>query len=355
MAAADPQDPLIVGVGMMTAVGLSAAETAASVGAGIMRFEESSIMDRRSQPFTLAEVPEDGLPELAEALRSPALTTREVRLLRLATMPLRECAARLPERLLPVPLLLALPENETTRPLDAGRFLAALDVQVPGLFDTRASGAPFRGRSGGIAALGRAADVIRAGQLDFVIAGGVDTFRDLYVLGTLDTEGRVKTPANLDGFIPGEGAGFVLLASRAAAASAGLEPLAAIAGWSLALEEGHLYSDQPYRGNGLAAAIQQATASARPVLPISDAYSSMNGESHWAKEWGVGYMRSRQAFLPEHGMHHPADCYGDAGAAAGPLMVGLAAVTTVAGLRSGSALIYGSSDRGERAALVLAA
>ena len=43
---------VIAGVGMMTAVGLSAEETAASVRTGTARFAESSIVDRRLQPFT---------------------------------------------------------------------------------------------------------------------------------------------------------------------------------------------------------------------------------------------------------------------------------------------------------------
>ena len=58
-------DPLIVGVGMMTAVGLTAVETAASVRATTMRFTESAFRDHRSDPITLAEVPDDGLPPLA--------------------------------------------------------------------------------------------------------------------------------------------------------------------------------------------------------------------------------------------------------------------------------------------------
>ena len=38
---------VIVGIGMMTAVGLSAAETAASVRSGTMRFTQTRMRDRR--------------------------------------------------------------------------------------------------------------------------------------------------------------------------------------------------------------------------------------------------------------------------------------------------------------------
>ena len=59
---------------------------------------------------------------------------------------------------------------------------------------------------------------------------------------------------------------------------------------------------------------------------------------------GRCFLRNRGAFLPDHGMHHPADCYGDTGAACGPLMAGLAALGIKQGYRRSPALVYGSSD-----------
>jgi 3-oxoacyl-[acyl-carrier-protein] synthase I len=340
---------LAVGLGMITPVGLSAPEVAASVRAGSMRHTESPIMDRQFRPVVLAEVPEDGLPELHAGLQAGGLTGREARLLRLAEPALRECLAALPANAKPPPLMVALPDNETTRPLDEQRFLDALAVQAGG-FDRASSEALFRGRSGGLRAIARALDWLRSGA-PFVVAGGVDSFRDLYVLGTLDMEQRLKSETNLDGFIPGEGAGFVLLTLAGTAAAAGLRPLATLSGFAAAVEPGHLYSEQPYRGNGLAAACTAALQNGAGA--IGDVYSSMNGESHWAKEWGVAFMRNRSHFSESHGMHHPAECYGDTGAAAGPLMVGLAALGIRDGYRRSPCLVYGSSDGGERAALVV--
>ena len=121
------------------------------------------------------------------------------------------------------------------------------------------------------------------------------------------------------------------------------------------MEPGHLYSEEPYQGNGLALAVQQLIQSGAMAGPIQEVYSSMNGENHWAKEWGVAFLRNSGGFLYDHGMHHPADCYGDTGAACGPLMVGLAALAIKQGYSRSPALIYGSSDRGLRAALVLSA
>jgi 3-oxoacyl-[acyl-carrier-protein] synthase-1 len=158
---------------------------------------------------------------------------------------------------------------------------------------------------------------------------------------------------NLDGFIPGEGAAFVLLAKRAAAHAANLNALATIRGGGRSFESGHLGSEQPYQGNGLADAVQQLVGAASGHLPVREVYSSMNGESYWAKEWGVAFLRSRPAFAESHGMHHPADCYGDTGAAAGPLMVGLAALGVAGAYRASTVMIYASSDSGERAAMLI--
>ena len=102
-----------------------------------------------------------------------------------------------------------------------------LAKQTDGGFDVARSAASYTGRAGGLVAIGRAADLIRTGAAPFALAGGVDTYRDLYVLGTLDMEKRVKSAVHLDGFIPGEGAGFVLLASESAAERAKLVPLVA--------------------------------------------------------------------------------------------------------------------------------
>jgi 3-oxoacyl-[acyl-carrier-protein] synthase-1 len=353
MMAAD--SVVVVGVGMMTPVGLTTAETAASVRSATMLFAETPIRDHRFEPFTLAEVIEDGLPELVkEVAETPGLTSREARMLRLATMPLRESLKALKPGAPAPGLVLALPENQTTIPLDGQRFLKLLAQQTGSAFNLKQCAAPHVGRAGGLAAIGQAAETIRQGKGKFILAGGVDTYRDLYVLGTLDVEKRVKSWVHLDGFIPGEGAGFVLLASPDAAQQAGLPPLASVSAVFQSVEAGHLYSKEPYRGDGLAIAVEKLAASGTVGAPIADVYSSMNGESHWGKEWGVSYIRNKGAFLPDHEIHHPADCLGDTGAASGPIMLGLA-VHGLQDHRRGPCLVYSSSDRGERAVLAVGA
>lgn len=348
------EEVAIVGIGMMTAVGLSAAETAASVRAGTSRFTQIEWRDHRFERFKVAEVLEDGLPDLSERLATESsLTWREQRLLRLAQMPLVEATKPLNSPAKRPGLVLALPDTQTKLPLDPGLFLKRLAIQAEGAFDLATSEAACTGRAGGVLAIGKAVEKIRAGQANFMLAGGIDCYVDLYVLATLDFEERIKSSKHLDGFIPGEGAGFVLLAGRSAAEKAGLPIMAILSPTAEAFEEGHLGSEKPYKGEGLAKAFEKAFLDAGRKEPVREVYSSMNGESHWGKEWGVAFLRNKAAFDPAHGMHHPADSFGDTGAACGPLLTGLAALGMMRQYRRSPCLVYGSSDGGQRAALSL--
>jgi 3-oxoacyl-[acyl-carrier-protein] synthase I len=346
-------DAVIIGAGMVSPVGLSAPETAASVRAGVARFAPIQIFDREWEPFIAATAPDDGLPPLADGLLGLGLTTRESRMVRLAGRALRECLATVLPRAGRPGVVVALPEVATTRPLDGAAFVAWLALQAGGGFDVAQSDGSLRGRAGGIAAIHHAAAQIRNGNATVVLAGGVDTYRDPYVLGRFDAEQRVKTSSRADGFIPGEGAAFLALASTSTAQALGLVPLAGVSAAGMGFEPGHLYSEEPYRGDGLAGAIAALEESGGVTAPIREVYSSMNGEAYWAKEWGVGFLRNPQAFVPNHGMHHPADCMGDTGAAFGPLAAGLAAFGMRARYRGSPCLVYGSSDGGPRAAMVL--
>ncbi|MGD2154637.1 MAG: beta-ketoacyl synthase N-terminal-like domain-containing protein [Gemmatimonadales bacterium] len=347
------ESSVVLSVGVVSAVGLTAGEMAASVRSATMRFTESEIRDRSLEPVTVAEVPEDGLSELIGPLGAMNLTSRQRRMLQIAAAPLRECLLSLPANTPAPGLVLALPETETARPLDRPGFLELL-VQQSGLaFDARASDGSHSGRAGGLLALRRAAELVQSRTHGFMVAGGVDSYLDLYVLDGLDAEGRLKSSANLDGFIPGEGAAFLLIASREAAAAAGLKAIASISAVADEFETGHLRSEEPYLGEGLARAVTKLIQTNAVKQPFCEVFSSMNGESYWAKEWGVTLVRNHNAFAEDHRIHHPADCCGDTGAASGPLMCALAAMGIRDGYYRSPCLVYASSDGGQRAALAV--
>ena len=341
----------IVGIGMMTPVGDSAAMTAASVRAGISAYGESSVHNRRFQPMTLVLTPEDALPPLHEDLEGVVgLTSRQIRMLRLAQNPLAEATSAAPEGIT-APLLLAGPEQirECPKPLGAS-FLENFHVQCEQGFDRQKSRLFLRGRASGIEALESAYRLLVDDDEPLVLVGGLDTYLDLYLLATLDMDDRVLADGIMNGFAPGEGAAFLLLASSRATQQHALDPLAELCLPALGEEPGHRYSEEAYKGDGLAEAVTGALAPLEGEQ-VQTVFATLNGENFYAKEWGVTTTRNHALFADELRTEHPADSYGDPGAAAGPLMVGLAAVGLKQGYTEGPCLVYCSSETEGRGAV----
>lgn len=348
-----PTDIVIASAGVVSPIGLSLAETAASARARVARMREIEWRDRRFKPFIVGTVPDEGLPELAAELAGLPLQCREARMLRLAHVALEEAMQPVQAKAGPTPLLLSLPELHTTLPLQPRQFLAHLGLQTPGLIDAERSVAVARGRAGGLMALREAAARLGRGDSRFVLVGGVDCLVDLYVLGTLDLQGRIRNEVNSDGFSPSEGAAFLLLSTAATARAEGLKPLAALLGFANGQEPGHLYSDEKYLGEGLAGTFAKLLTEAPPPDSIGSVYCSFNGERYWAREFGVARLRQSHAFAPDHQMEHPAECFGDMGSAQGVALAALAAHAVQQGYRRAPCLVYASSDHGDRAASLL--
>lgn len=348
-------DIVIAGAGLVTPVGLSLAETAASARARVARLRESPFMDRRFEPHVTGSVPDEGLPALVEPLATQGLSYREARMLRMAHAAIEEATAPLAGRGLPAfPLMLGLPEHHTLRPLQPALFLQRLLMQSGPVFDRDRSLAAPRGRASALMALPHAVARLAAGEPGMLV-GGVDCLVDLLLLSRFEQQGRIRNGINSDGFSPGEGAAVLLLCRADVAAKHGLKPLARLLGAGQAQEPGHLYAEAPYLGEGLAAAVASALAEAEPPEPIQSIWCSFNGERYWAKEFSVAITRRSGQFAPAHQIEHPAECFGDLGAAHGPALLALAAHALGQRWRPSPALVTASSDHADRGAAVLAA
>ena len=367
----------ILGIGMVTAVGLSARQTAASVRTGIGRLEESYVTDRYGEMLVMGLVDAGELPALNEELADPddpgqELSPRQERVARLAGPALLEAIACHVDLHVPaparasVPLLLALPEaHPETRQAIGPEMLEILETQTERRFEPELSRTYALGRAGGFAALDDALDLLggRDRRVDrrrappLVVVGGVDSYLDLGLLYALDGEGRLRTGEVTDGFVPGEGAAFLVLGPPGSAARTGRRALARITGVGRAHEAGHIYSSEPNRGDGLATAFStlfERAGGGAPIRNVARVYAGLNGESYWAKEWGVAQIRCAGRFRERLHVRHPADCFGDAGAALGLIMLGLAALDLSRGRIDGDCLVWGGADRGERGAALLA-
>ena len=76
------------------------------------------------------------------------------------------------------------------------------------------------GHAAGAMAVKAAWEAVRSGAAEFALAGGVDSYLEAETLEWLEANDQVHSAGpenNPYGFIPGEAAGFVLLASAAAA------------------------------------------------------------------------------------------------------------------------------------------
>ncbi|MFQ5560024.1 MAG: hypothetical protein ACE5FU_05485 [Nitrospinota bacterium] len=340
--------------GALTPVGIGTAQTAASIRAGITRTSETSIYDKQFNPVVMGLLPEDVLPPLNPSLENVALTSRQSRMFRLSAPALQEALKDLPgsEQ---VPLYLGVPEAFPERANPAhDLFIEHLCTQSEIQLNIADSKLFHNGRAAGLFALKEAIEVLLSGAHKQVVVGGVDTYVDLYLLGTLDMEGRILGPTVMDGFIPGEGAGFILLSGATNnPKSDAFPPLGKLSQVATGFEEGHLYSDKPYKGDGLGSMVVSFFQENPLNKKIKDIYSSMNGENHWAKEWGVAYLRSSKSFYDDYTMHHPAEYYGDPGAASGILMVILATLAVNKSFQPGPTFVTCSSDFGDRAAVAV--
>ena len=337
----------IAGIGMLTPVGFDTASTAAAVRAGMSVYEASTNFIQEEQPITMTRIP----PEVFKIMDVHIdECSYDKRIIKMAILALREAlGAQTIET--PIPLLLAMPEaHEDVTCIEPEVLIKNLLEQKDLPLAANRVHCMMGGRAAGIQILVWANQYFTQHNADYVLLGGSDSHWVYPRLGRLGEAGRLLAPENMDGFAPGEGAGFILLTRHRQRAMVRDHHLVALSPAGSSQEPGHLHSDEPYRGDGLDHAFKQALDDYTGE-PIRSIFSSMNGEHHWAKEYGVAYLRNKKYFHEKVNVEHPADCYGDLGAATGPVLIGLAASDLLKRPDIASHLVYSSSDGAARAAV----
>lgn len=341
----------VAATGVVTAVGGNTRMTAAAVRAGVSGYARSDhfYSARYQQPITMACVPD----KLLDGMRIEIRHGRTIdffydRIVRLAVLGIHEACdyARTDK---PIPLILSMPEL-TTASVPLPMLIDNLVHHCAPWVDAQKIDAATMGRAAGIDALARA--FTRAANEEYVLIGGSDSFSSHLRLTPLDETDRLLTQGAADGFAPGEGAGFVLLTSNIDRALVRHGQVIAVHPPGLAEEPGHLHSDGIYRGDGMDHACKQALVHLGEQR-IDRIYSSMNGEHYWAKELGVMQLRNRAALSDTATVEHPADCFGDLGAATAPVLMALAADHLLNDRDSHMQLVCSSSDTAQRGAVVI--
>jgi 3-oxoacyl-[acyl-carrier-protein] synthase-1 len=293
----------------------------------------------------MATVPDACLPEIElSASANVKANFLFKRLLQLAIPALTE-ACEAAQISAPLPVFLAVPEQRCGRPYPALEpFLKVLASQIDYPLDLITSRVFPMGRSAGMNALNEAIKLLLNSPLERIIVGGVDSFFDTMLLGALDEEDRLSSSTTMRGFVPGEGAAFVVLEKSA---DAGLK----LSSPGVAEEPGHMYSEATCLGDGLSTAVAEAVANLDQ--PVQTVLCSMNGEPGHVKEWGIAQLRNSQAFHERLQLHHPAECYGDLGAATAPTLLALSVLGLEKGYYQGPALVWCASDYEQRGAVVI--
>lgn len=269
----------------------------------------------------------------------------------------------------PLPLVLALPEQERpdNDPRLSTELLPALAARSGVPIDLARSQLVRVGNAGGAVAIEAAAAMLVAGAAPAVIVGGVDSYYHPAVIAQLDEGARLHAIGVENGFIPGEGAAFAVLAlegalrreaprsardpaASARGAPAHGRPRAVIRGRSVVCPGGPVATvvsvrtgleetvgtDQP----NLAAAMTQIV---RHVIVASGrgsaawVLSDLNGERHRLKEWEKVAARVPLARPAVH--QRLPDEMGDLGAATGIMILAVASVWWRAGCAAQPALL----------------
>lgn len=340
----------ITSVGTVSPLGSDILSTYLAVQAKLSPFDNTAYYDQDGMPIRMATIPPallDGA--LDESLFTQPIYPKHARMLALANLALKQIVPQASSDQ-PLPLFLACPESEKLKePAVTHEFINLLSKHTGLPIHAGHSRIFHTGRSGTMDALDMAFKYLGTDGASTVIIGGVDTHFDLNTCNYYLSQNRLLTEAAFDGFIPGEAACFLLLSKQ----SPPQRNLPFVSPPGLGSEPGHMFSTEPYMGSGLADAVKRAL-SHHSGSKIGRIYSSMNGEHFFAKELGVMMSRNHEAFTPDVAIEHPADCYGDLGAAAGVVMIGLVYQEMFHKRQCSTNLVYCSADDAFRGATIVA-
>lgn len=338
MARLQDKSIYVVGAGAQTPVGRSVPAAAAAVRCGLSAYAEHPFMiDQHGEPMVVAYA------RWLDA--APALEDRVVRL--------AVDAAR--EALSPVTTHLAAARSKLAVHVAISAETFSNEMQRRSVVDRLAAAVDFSGRlldiesfvaghAGGLLALEAAVRRMRSGKAELCLVGGADSWLDPERLEAIDRAGRLHSTRCSRGFTPGEGAGFCLLATGVEARRLGLTPLAELLSVATAAETKPMGTRTVCTGEGLTAAFR---AVLDPRWRVAHSYCDFNGESYRTDEYGFTLCRTSEHFEDPTRFTAAAECWGDVGAASGPLALTLPLAASALGSPGGQvSLVWSSSASG---------
>lgn len=349
MMTADPRVSIaIVGMGAISSVGLYPESIAAAVAGGIGRARVLETM-RHAQsgaPIRLALAP-------TMTIHFPI----RKRLLELGQLASRQALAPLLAVLNRPRLAILLSMPREHRGLSAASLRSTakqIAVSLPVEPITELSSMYRNGHDGGVSALARARALLATGQADICLVGGVESYCDADALEVLANANRLKNDDSPTGLTPGEGAAFLVVMRSESAAALGLPRLAQVLQTAYGHEPNPWHSGRSTQARGLTTAIAGAFEGQPPSVVAHATYCDASGE-HWrADEWSFAYLRTAARHADPLDIRHPAECWGDVGAASALLLLVTAVVDARRyRVRGPHILVFCASDQGPSRGAVL--
>lgn len=336
-----PAQPIAIkSVGLVTSVGLSAPASCAAFRAKISNPTESRFMGSDGKWIMAHQVP------LEQPWRG------RTKLVKMAAMAIAEALQDVPQsEWQSLPLLLCVAERERPGRLDGLDDHLFDEIQAElGVTFSRESGVIPHGRVSIALAMRQARRLIEEERLPRVLVAASDSLLCWPTLSPLDQADRLLREDNSNGFMPGEGAGAILLCAPANTSGELL-----CTGVGSGVEPAHINSEEPLRADGLTQAIRAALAESGLQMHDMDCRITDNtGEQYYFKEAALTLSRILRVRKEEFDIWHPGECTGEIGAASGISVVALARAACEKGFAKGhNILTHSSNDTGLRAALTL--
>jgi 3-oxoacyl-[acyl-carrier-protein] synthase-1 len=327
--------------GLVTSVGLTAEASCAAFRAKISNPTETGFIDSGGEWLVAHQVP------LERPWRGIS------RLTKMAVMAIQEAMADVPEReWAGIPLLLCIAEQERPGRVEGldERLFSEIQQALGASFAPQSAVVPH-GRVSVAIALRRARTLIRQENFSRVLIAATDSLVNWQTLSHYEHNDRLLTARNSNGFVPGEGAGAILVGEPYD------DPQLILAGLGFGVEHAHIEADEPLRAEGLTTAIREALRDAgRELHDMDYRITDVSGEQYYFKEASLALGRILRRRKEDFEMWHPAECIGEIGAAAGLACIAMALMACRGEYAPGRAvLLHASADAGERTAIIASA
>jgi 3-oxoacyl-[acyl-carrier-protein] synthase-1 len=330
----------ITGTGMVTGVGLNATASCAAIRCAIDNFQETRFMDNGGEWIMGCEVP------LEEPWRG------KTKLIKMAAAAIQECLEGNKKiKSEATPLLLCLSEHERKGRVidDDNQFFLDLQDEL-GLEFHEKSRVIAKGHVAVAVALKHARSLIQELKVKHVLIVATDSLLVGATLAHYEEYERLLTSNNSNGFIAGE-AGAALV----------VEPVSVEQGYQLVcvglgfgVEEAHVYSEEPLRGDGLTEAIKESLTDAGHGESILDfKITDISGEQYYFKEASLAFSRVDRTKRTEFDIWHPADCVGDVGSVLALVMISVLKVACEKSYSKGDHILaHLGNDDGKRSSMI---